>query len=267
VDWKRYSKEVRGLKGRGYDPIRLSEVVEKQVIRPTLKMPLRRYYRFRYSKHYGGIYTADAVGCNLRCVFCWSYRYITNPNLGNFYSPEEVARKLVDGAAYYGVEKVRVSGAEPTIGREHLIALIDQLKHENVLFILETNGILLSEEAYAKRIANQDNVHVRISLKGGSPSTFHKITGACEEGFELQLEAIRNLARLDANFHVSAVVSFSTNDEIRSLLLVLKDIKDSLVTTFEPELVVLYPKVLERLMKANLKPLLALTPKGEIVRM
>ncbi len=267
MDWKGYSKEVRRLRNRGYDPIKLSEVVEKQVTRPTLEMPLRKYYRFRYSKHYGGIYTADAVGCNLRCVFCWSYRYVTNPNLGDFYSPKEVARKLVDEAGYYGVRKVRVSGAEPTIGKEHLIALIDQLEHENILFILETNGILLSDETYAKRIANQSNVHIRISLKGGSPLTFHKMTGAREEAFELQLEAVRNLARLEANFHVSAVVSFSTNDEILSLLSVLKDIKASLVTTFEPELVVLYPKVLERLMKARLKPLLALTPKGEIVRM
>ncbi|HPJ84251.1 MAG TPA: hypothetical protein PLM24_04455 [Methanothrix sp.] len=33
----------------------------------------RKYYRFRYSRHYGGILTADAVGCNILCAYCWNY--------------------------------------------------------------------------------------------------------------------------------------------------------------------------------------------------
>jgi uncharacterized Fe-S cluster-containing radical SAM superfamily protein len=34
---------------------------------------LRKYYRFRWAGYYGGIATADCVGCCLRCLSCWSW--------------------------------------------------------------------------------------------------------------------------------------------------------------------------------------------------
>lgn len=55
----------------------------------------RKYYRFRSSRFYGGIATADSVGCCLRCVFCWSWNVTSGPEtLSEFYSSEEVARRL-----------------------------------------------------------------------------------------------------------------------------------------------------------------------------
>jgi uncharacterized Fe-S cluster-containing radical SAM superfamily protein len=52
---------------QGYDPLKLGEAVQAHVVREDE----RKYYRFRGGKWYGGIATADCVGCNLRCVFCW----------------------------------------------------------------------------------------------------------------------------------------------------------------------------------------------------
>ena len=52
------------------DPREFAEEIKKYVCRGIE----RKYYRFRYTRHYGGIATADCVGCNLRCFFCWSYR-------------------------------------------------------------------------------------------------------------------------------------------------------------------------------------------------
>jgi uncharacterized Fe-S cluster-containing radical SAM superfamily protein len=43
------------------DPVKLSEMTQKQVC----KDGLRKYYRFRPAKFYGGISTADCVGCCL----------------------------------------------------------------------------------------------------------------------------------------------------------------------------------------------------------
>jgi len=41
------------------------------------------------------------------------------------------------------VKKLRVSGAEPTIGKNHLLALLERFEaSEFRLFILETNGVL-----------------------------------------------------------------------------------------------------------------------------
>ena len=46
-----------------YDPIDVAKKVEEIVVRGALK----KYYRFRPTGFYGGIVTADTVGCNLRC--------------------------------------------------------------------------------------------------------------------------------------------------------------------------------------------------------
>jgi len=38
----------------------------------------RKYYRFRPAPFYGGIGTADCVGCCLKCLFCWSWHILIN---------------------------------------------------------------------------------------------------------------------------------------------------------------------------------------------
>lgn len=257
-----------GLSGRrGYDPLYLSKLVEEKVtMRSSLEEgQMRRYYRFRPTGFYGGIFTADAVGCNLRCVFCWSFRFAVNTEVGRFYSAREVAKALKEGADRHGFRKVRVSGAEPTIGREHLVELIEELEGSGLLFILETNAILLSNRGYAKELA-RDNVHVRVSLKGTTPEQFLKLTGADKRGFELQLMGLRNLVKSGASVHASAVVSFSSEEEISQLLRRLGEIHPGLVESFEPELVILYDSVKERLRKTKIIPKVAVMPDGTIIR-
>ena len=69
----------------------------------------RKYYRFRPARFYGGIATADIVGCNLRCKFCWSGNSVWNDkNIGKFYSPEEVAEILLDIAETKGYHQIRI---------------------------------------------------------------------------------------------------------------------------------------------------------------
>ena len=50
-----------------YDPVARHKVIENKVV----KGELRKYYRFRTDRWYGGIATADCVGCGLICKFCW----------------------------------------------------------------------------------------------------------------------------------------------------------------------------------------------------
>lgn len=128
------------------DPVAYSKAVERMVTKPSEEGLLRKYYRFRPARFYGGIATADAVGCNLNCAFCWVKEPRLKPwKYGEFYSPREVASKLEEIARHGRFSKVRVSGAEPTIGREHLVELINAID-KNRLFILETNGILIGCE-------------------------------------------------------------------------------------------------------------------------
>jgi len=52
-----------------FDPVKRSGEVERAVMHGDRK----KYYRFRYAGYYGGIATADTVGCNLLCTYCWNY--------------------------------------------------------------------------------------------------------------------------------------------------------------------------------------------------
>jgi len=108
-----------------FDPVELAELTRNIV----WKNNQRKYYRFRSSRFYGGISTADSVGCCLRCVFCWSWNVVTRPQeCGNHYSPEEVARKLIAIAKRKKLRQLRISGnelaAKPTIPAIEAILII-----------------------------------------------------------------------------------------------------------------------------------------------
>ncbi|WP_333655694.1 radical SAM protein [Dissulfurispira sp.] len=101
-----------------FDPVMFAELTKKDVC----KDDSRKYYRFRPSRFYGGISTADCVGCCLRCVFCWAWNVAARPvEHGEFYSPEDVVRRLTRIAEKKRLNQMRISGNEPTICREHLI--------------------------------------------------------------------------------------------------------------------------------------------------
>jgi uncharacterized Fe-S cluster-containing radical SAM superfamily protein len=145
-----------------FNPLDLAELTRDIVC----KNNQRKYYRFRASRFYGGIATADSVGCCLRCVFCWSWNVVTRPQeCGNYYSPEEVARKLIAIAKRKKLRQLRISGNEPTICREHLIRVLELIP-KDYLFILETNGILIgNDDTYAKELSRFSNLYARVSLK------------------------------------------------------------------------------------------------------
>ncbi len=174
-----------------YDPIDLSEEIEEKVVRGKE----RKYYRFRDTKFYGGIATADCVGCNLMCRFCWSENPRMNPEeAGSFYSPSEVTEKLADIARENDYDKVRISGNEPTLGRDHLLSVLEEIDGSGLRFILETNGILIgADPSFAEELSRFKDLLVRVSLKGANREHFQKLTGSEEEGFDLQLRALENL--------------------------------------------------------------------------
>ncbi len=183
---------VKWRDSRVYNPLELAEETRKEVCSGDS----RKYYRFRPARFYGGIATADCVGCCFRCVFCWSWKVVSRAKTsGQFYSPEDVARRLTGIARKKHLKKMRISGNEPTICREHLIKVLENID-ENYLFILETNGILIgSDESYARELSRFSNLFVRVSLKGACGEEFSRLTGAVPEGFDLQLKALENLVR------------------------------------------------------------------------
>ena len=243
----------------GYDPVKLSEAVRKLVERGLE----RKYYRFRGGRWYGGIATADCVGCNLRCVFCWSGAPRDKPGeIGRFYPPSYVFSRLDRIASRRGYRLLRVSGNEPTIARRHLLKLLELVEEKGAYtFILETNGLLIGrDKSYARDLSKFSHVHVRVSLKGASAEEFARLTGARPEFFELQLRALENLLDAGVSCHPAVMLSFSSKKSIEDLISRLEEIDQVLVEEFEEEYVFLYPHVRERLRKAGITPRIAYHP-------
>lgn len=237
------------MKKGKYDPVKRAIEVAGVVCRDDL----RKYYRFRPAGFYGGIATADCVGCCLRCLFCWSWRQVVRPeHYGRFYSPRQVAEKLTGIIRKKGFRQARISGNEPTIAREHLLKVLE-LVPKDILFILETNGILIGwDKTYAEDLAKYKNIYVRISLKGCNEEEFSTLTGAEPKGFDLQLQALENLSRVGVKTHPAVMVSFSPPENVKALRTRLGRI-DPKFEKIEIEELVLYGNVEKRLKKAKIE--------------
>jgi uncharacterized Fe-S cluster-containing radical SAM superfamily protein len=230
-----------------YDPVELAEGIAEVVTRGDR----RKYYRFRRARFYGGIATADCVGCCLRCAFCWAWKRVVDPEgSGSFYSPEQVAHRITAIARKNRLTLARLSGNEPTLARQHLLAVLRGLP-EDIHFVLETNGILIGHDAnFASDLAGLPRLHVRVSLKGSCPEEFSRLTGAIPAAFDLQLKALYHLVGAGASCHAAVMASFSSPAKLASLRQTLASIEPGLAD-FEAEEAVMNPGIEARLARCT----------------
>ena len=144
-----------------------------------------------------------------------------------------------------------MSGNEPTLNELHLLKLLELIESKNKYqFILETNGILLANKQYAKKLSKFSCLHVRVSLKGTTPTEFARFTLCSSKGFDLQLKAISNLLDYGISCH-AALISIATQDR-QYLINRLNQIDPSFASGLEIEPILLYPQVKLRLKKAGI---------------
>jgi len=242
-----------------FDPLKLVKETERIVTKRGPRGLERKYEDFYATGVYGGIATGYCIGCCFRCVFCWvSWARDFPEKFGQFHSPEEAFNRLRDATHKYKVNKLRISGAEPTLGKDHLLSLLEYVeKSEFPLFILETNGILFGvDKNYVKKIAKFTKPHIRISLKAGTPEDFAKKTGAKPEAFEIPFQAIRNLLDYHVSFHVASMSAdprIMTMEERKNLMMKLAEIDPRLLLNLEEEVMDGYNTTLARLRFAGLE--------------
>ena len=239
-----------------YDPVQRHLAIEKLVTCTGPNGQEKKYYRIRPAKWYGGIVTADCVGCGLLCKFCWvSDAVMFHPaDVGRFYISRKVADDLTALAKKCGLDLLRISGGEPTMGKPHLLQLLEALQGKGYRFILETNGIPVAyDERYAASLSKYSFVHVRVSLKGCNEEEFAMLTGAKLDGFTLQLKALQNLVDAGVNCHPSVMTSFSPRKSLQQLVRRLKQISPKLADELEIEELILYPHVIKRVGMYKLK--------------
>jgi len=170
-----------------------------------------------------------------------------------------VHEKLKDIAKKANVRKCRLSSCEPTLCKDHLLALLELVEDDPwfKLFILETNGILFGmDKDYVRSLTKFSKVYVRISLKAGTPEQFSKKTGAVPEAFELPFNAIRYLMEYEIPFHVAAMSldpRIMSHEERMALISKLADIDVKILLNLEEEIVDPYDTAIARLKAAGVE--------------
>ena len=168
----------------------------------------RKYYRFRADRFYGGIATADCMGCNMDCAFCWSYRTRIHPErFGDFYTPEEVTERLVKIAREHGFRAVRISGNEPTLCKSHLLDVIRavELSDQTLLFVLETNGIKLGED---EKYVDELSIHPAIVKDYTDAYLIERLSDISPEIVErIEYESLRIYAHIRKRMKERGLVS------------------------------------------------------------
>ena len=232
-----------------FDPLKLARLTQGIVCRGDA----RKYTRIYCVGVYGGISTAYAVGCCMKCAFCWVGWGRDDPeHYGKFYTPKQVFDRLVENARRKRISKLRISGGEPTLCKEHLLGVLDLVKETDYHFILETNGIIFgSDREYVRALKKYENVHTRVSLKAGTGEGFQRRTGARGDSYELPFKAIEYLMEAGVSFHVAAMTdpALMPEEERQAMITRLKDM--GYADFFEEEGCDPYPTSVARLKAAG----------------
>lgn len=122
-------------------------------------------------------------GCNLRCPQCQNftttYDGVTEP-----LTPQEAARAVTRARRHYGVDRMAVSGGEPTLNRPWLVEYFKELKSLNpdpeARLHLDCNGTVLTRDYIDELILEARITDMGIEPKGVRPETFMRITGIQE---------------------------------------------------------------------------------------
>jgi uncharacterized Fe-S cluster-containing radical SAM superfamily protein len=230
-----------------FDPVTRAEMMESLIMKDNKRL----YHRFRAAPYYGGIATADAVGCSFLCAYCWNYGRNLNPSrYGTYLSSAEVASNLLSIARKKSFHLYRITGSEPILGNaslKHLLNVLQMIFREDPLgvFILETNGFILGyKKVSADKLAFK-NIRIRVSLKGVDPESFEKISGAKKEFYYYPFAALKELEERGINVWPAVMIDFFNDDEIHKLKTILKEYK--IKSDLEFETLEDYPFVLENL--------------------
>ncbi len=127
----------------------------------------------RFGRHLNYLRISVTDHCNLRCVYCMPEDMTFRPS-AELLQDEEILR-LVRLFASLGVEKIRLTGGEPTV-RAGIVDLVREIARTPGIrqVTMTTNGILLSR--LARPLAEAGLQRVNISLDTLNPGKFRRLT-------------------------------------------------------------------------------------------
>jgi len=148
-----------------------------------------------------GIFLPLGYSCNNNCIHC----FLPFSDHGTDMTTAE-AKKAISAAADYGVERISLTGGEPTI-RKDLFELVAFCKSLNVGMIqVQTNARMLSLKPFCSRLFSSGATEIFVSLHSHTPEVQDAITrvkGSFHQtvaGVKNIMEASRRAGREDSVF-------------------------------------------------------------------
>ena len=201
-----------------FDPIERAREVESIVMRGSA----RAYYDFKYQRFYGGVCSANAVGCCLSCCYCWNFARNENPlrrSDERFIEPSMVAEKLLKMSKKHSDSAMRLTGCEPFLGVNstlHMAKVLEIVRQHgfNGEFIIESNGVIIGQNPSLLDLIKPFRPYIRLCIKADSREMFEAITGAMGFGLDLQIRAAIEIDAKNIPSDVAIMPRFVEESEI-----------------------------------------------------
>ena len=172
--------------------------------------------------------------CNFRCKFCHNRSLIDKmPDTFTY----EYLKKVLDKYKDDWVEAVVVSGGEPCTHSD-IFELIEFIYNEGFKIKLDTNG------SYPDRLEKVLPLvdYVAMDLKS-SFENYHKLTGFNDtDKIRKSIEILKN-SKKPFELRTTVLEDFHTEDEIKKMIPILKDIPNFYLQAFIPREEVLAPEL------------------------
>lgn len=147
------------------------------------------------------IYLTDE--CNLKCTHCWQSAPLSGRGTYSCLKFNE-CKNFLDDAVTMGLKSIIFSGGEPLLNSEfHRFA--EYFYKNNILMTMETNGMLISNNAILNTIKNY-NIFCAISLDGVKPETHNKHRGSTN-AFQRTVRSINKLEAEKINYQLIMSIS------------------------------------------------------------
>ncbi|PWN40418.1 molybdenum cofactor biosynthesis prote [Ceraceosorus guamensis] len=167
-----------------------------------------------HNRHHTYLRISLTERCNLRCVYCMPFDGLDNltPN-DDLLSSEEI-RRLAELFVRNGVDKIRLTGGEPSVRRDlsDIVASLQELAPLGLKQIgMTSNGLSLARQL--PHLASNGLTHLNISLDTLQPETFESLTRRSSKGLHRVLDAIEQSLQLGIHTKVNVVVMGGVNDQ------------------------------------------------------
>jgi GTP 3',8-cyclase / cyclic pyranopterin monophosphate synthase len=160
-----------------------------------------------FGRHHTYLRISLTERCNLRCTYCMPAEGVELTSKSNILSTDEILR-LAHLFVDQGVEKIRLTGGEPTV-RKDLLDIVTNLKKIEKLqsVSITTNGLVLTKQLVPLQRAGLDAIN--ISLDTLQAKKYEQITR--RRGWERVIAGIDLAVQLGYRPKINCVVMKGEN--------------------------------------------------------